>query len=53
MGGIVCHLQPPDVQEVVVISLTHVRVSPSLPVAAQVVHYQKHRLKKLRRQSGG
>ena len=25
---------------------------PSLPVAAQVARYQKHRLKKLRRQGG-
>jgi hypothetical protein len=52
LGGIVCHLQPPEAQEVAVISLTHVRVPPSLPVAAQVVRYQKHRLKELRRQSG-
>src|SRR3954449_7470466 len=52
MGGIVCHLQRPEAQEVAVISLTHVRVPPSLPLAAQVVRYQKHRLKKLRRQGG-
>ena len=36
MGGIVCHLQAPEAQEVAVISLTHVRVSSSLPLAAQV-----------------
>jgi hypothetical protein len=53
IGGIVCHFQSPAAQEVAVISLTHVRVPPSLPVAAQVVRYQKHRLKKLRRQGGG
>jgi hypothetical protein len=52
LGGIVCHLQRPEAQEVAVISLTHVRVPPSLPAAAQVVRYQKHRLKKLRRQGG-
>ena len=51
-GGIACHLQPPQAQELAVISLTHIRVPPSLPVAAQVVRYQKHRLKKLRRQGG-
>ena len=51
-GGIACHLQPPQAHEVAVISLTHIRVPPSLPVAAQVVRYQKHRLKKLRRQGG-
>jgi hypothetical protein len=52
MGGIACHLQPPEAQEVAVISLTHIRVPPSLPVAAQVARYQKHRLKTLRRQGG-
>ena len=52
MGGIVCHLQPPEAQEMAVISLTHVRVPPSLPVAAQLARYQKHRIKKLRRQGG-
>src|SRR3954451_15014768 len=30
MGGIVCHLQPPEAREVAVISLTHVRVPSSL-----------------------
>jgi len=52
MGGIVCHLQPPEGREVAVISLTHVRVPSSLPLAAQVARYQKHRIKKLRRQGG-
>jgi hypothetical protein len=52
MGGIVCHLQPPEAREVAVISLTHVRVPSSLPLAAQVARYQKHRIKKLRRQGG-
>ena len=51
IGGIVCHFQSPAAQEVAVISLTHVRVS--LPMAGRVVRYQKHRLKKLRRQGGG
>jgi hypothetical protein len=53
MGGIVCHLQSPEAREVAVISLTHVRVPSSLPLAAQVARYQKHRIKKLRRQGGG
>jgi hypothetical protein len=52
MGGIVCHLQAPEAQEAAVISLTHVRVPSSLPLAAQVARYQKHRIKKLRRQGG-
>ncbi len=52
MAGIACHLQPPEAQELAVISLSHIRVPPSLPVAAQVARSQKHRLKKLRRQGG-
>jgi hypothetical protein len=52
MGGIVCHLQPCEAREVAVISLTHVRVPSSMPLATQVARYQKHRIKKLRRQGG-
>jgi hypothetical protein len=32
------------------VSLTHVRVPPSMPLAAEVLRYQKHRVKKLRKQ---
>jgi hypothetical protein len=52
MGSIARHLQAPEAQEVAVISLTHVGVSSSLPLAAQVARYQKHRIKKLRWQGG-
>ena len=44
-GGIVCHMT-----EALVVSLTHVRVPPSMPLAAAVVDYQKHRVKKLKKQ---
>src|SRR4051812_50020046 len=43
MGGIVCHLQRPEAQEGAGVSLTHVRVPPSLPVAAQGGRHQKER----------
>jgi hypothetical protein len=49
-GGIVCHLAPPDGGKVAIVSLTHVRVPPSMPLAAEVLRYQKHRVKKLRKQ---
>ena len=49
-GGIVCHIQPDDGESAVVVLLTHVRVPRSLPFAAAVIDYQKHRVKKLRRQ---
>jgi hypothetical protein len=52
-GGIVCHMATPDGREVVVISLTHVRVPPSLPFAAKVLQYQRSRVKKLSRQGRG
>ena len=49
-GGIVCHLVPLDKTEALVISITHVRMPRAMPLAAAVVDYQKHRVKKLRRQ---
>jgi hypothetical protein len=50
MGGIICHIEPEDTESMVVVSLTHVRVPRSLPFAAAVLDYQKHRVKKLRKQ---
>ena len=49
-GGIVCHIQPEAEGNVLIVSLTHVRVARSLPFAAAVFDYQKHRTKKLRKQ---
>ena len=51
-GGIMCHIQPDDADGAVVISLTHVRVRRTLPFAAAVRDYQKHRAKKLKKQTG-
>jgi hypothetical protein len=44
-GGIVCHMT-----EALVVSLTHVRVPRSMRLAAAVADYQKHRVKKLKKQ---
>ena len=49
-GGILCHLQPEDAENVIIVSLTHVRMHRSLPLAAAVFDYQKHRVKKLKKQ---
>jgi hypothetical protein len=49
-GGIVCHLLPKETENVIILSLTHVRVHRSLPFAAEVFDYQKHRVKKLKKQ---
>jgi hypothetical protein len=51
VGGIACHVQPEDTDSAIVVSLTHVRVSRVLPFAAEVLAYQKHRVKKLKKQS--
>ena len=49
-GGIVCHLLSKETDNVIILSLTHVRVHRSLPFAADVFDYQKHRFKKLKKQ---
>jgi hypothetical protein len=49
-GGILCHIVPPEKREALFVSLTHVRVPHSMPLASAVVDYQKHRVKKLKKQ---
>jgi hypothetical protein len=43
-----CHIVPPEEQGVIVVSLTHVRVPRTMPLAAAVADYRKHRVKKPR-----
>src|SRR5688572_20563317 len=49
-GGIVCHIVPPEKREALVVSLTQVRVPRFMPLAGAVADYQKHRVKKLKKQ---
>ncbi|MBV8753767.1 MAG: hypothetical protein JO328_12985 [Hyphomicrobiales bacterium] len=50
-GGIVCHLSRSDeTGQALVVSLTHVHVPRSMPLAGAVAVYQKHRVKKLKKQ---
>jgi hypothetical protein len=49
-GGIVCHIVPSEKRKALFVSLTHVRVPRSMPLASAVVDYQKHRVKKLKKQ---
>jgi hypothetical protein len=50
-GGIICHLsRSEETGRALVVSLTHVRVPRSMPLAAAVLDYQKHRVKKLKKQ---
>ena len=49
-GGIVCHLsRSEETGRALVVSLTHVRVPRSMSLAAAVLEYQKHRMKKLKK----
>ncbi len=48
-GGIICHMRPNGTDDLVATSLTHVRIHRSLPFAAAVMDYQRHRRKKLRK----
>ena len=52
-GGILCHIRPEGAENMVVASLTHVRVARILPSAGAVFDYQKHRVKKLKKQNQG
>jgi hypothetical protein len=51
-GGIMCHIAPPESESAIVISLTQVRVPRTMPLSASVFDYQKHRVKKLKKQGG-
>ena len=42
-----------EAQEVLVVSLTQVRVPRSMPLAGAIADYQKHRVKKLKKQGRG
>lgn len=50
-GGIVCRLDfPQETGEDAFASITHLRFDARLPLAREIAAYQKHRVKRLRRQ---
>jgi hypothetical protein len=49
-GGIVCHIVPEGKREALIMSLTHVHVPRTNQHARAVIDYQKHRIKKLKKQ---
>jgi hypothetical protein len=49
-GGIMCGIALADASSVYVVSLTHLRVPRTLPFAAAAIDYQRHRVKKLKKQ---
>ena len=51
-GGILCGIDPDEGGKVLIVSITHLQFRRSLPFAAAVLDYQKHRTKKLKKQNG-
>ena len=52
-GGMMCHMsRSEETGRALVVSLTYVRVPRSMPLARAVAGYQKHRVKKLKKQGG-
>ena len=51
-GGILCRIERKEGQGALMVSITHLRVSRALPFAIAVLGYQKHRMKKLKKQYG-
>ena len=51
-GGVVCHILSEETENAIIISMTHVRMHRKNPLAAAVLDYQKHRVKKLKKQNG-
>ena len=50
-GGIVCRVEADIANtEAVFASITHLRFDPRLPLSREIIAYQKHRVKRLRRQ---
>ena len=49
-GGIMCRIISPAGGDVIVVSLTHLIVRKPLPFADTVAAYQRHRIKRLRKQ---
>jgi hypothetical protein len=54
-GGILCHLAfDADVgPRAFIVSITHLLFDRRLPLAREIANYQKHRVKRLRRDHGG
>jgi hypothetical protein len=50
-GGIMCHLtfDEEEKKEVFLVSITHLAFDRKLPVAREIAAYQKHRIKRIRR----
>jgi len=50
-GGISCHIVHDDGKDVLVVSITQLQVSRWMPIADDIVDYQKHRIKKIKKQN--
>ena len=51
-GGIMCLIEPTQSEKAVVVSITNLLIGRKHPFSKAVFHYQKHRIKKLRKLLG-
>jgi hypothetical protein len=54
-GGIVCQVifDEDEAEQVFLVSITHLAFDRRLPVAREIAAYQKHRIKRIRRENAG
>lgn len=46
-GGIICHIKPENSDNVLVISLTHLRVNQDFPLRKEIMQYKRQRIKEI------
>jgi hypothetical protein len=47
-----CHIVSPEKGEALIVSLTHFHAARTMPLAAAIADYQKHRVKKRKKRGG-
>ncbi|MFN0192074.1 MAG: hypothetical protein ACKVP5_08875 [Aestuariivirga sp.] len=50
IGGITCRIGSDDEANTFIVSLTHLRIPRALPFAVAAIDYQRHRVKKIKKQ---
>jgi hypothetical protein len=52
-GGVICHVifDQEEKEQVFLVSITHLAFDRRLPIAREIASYQKHRIKRIRREN--
>ena len=46
-GGIICHIKPENSENVLIISLTHLKVKQNFPLRKEILQYKRQRIKEI------